>query len=323
MRIDLVLATRNRADSLRRTLESLAELEACPGGLAVFVADNGSTDETPIVLRSFVGRLPLTVVNEPRPGKNQALNAVLPLLQGDLVLFTDDDVTVEPDLLRRHEAAALAHPEYAIFGGAIEPDWALPPPSWLLAPHTPWHVMFAATDIPGEPARREGPCAPDRVYGPNMIVRRQVFVDGFAFDDSVGQDDAADQMGSEAELLRRLGRAGYRAWFVPDARVAHYVRPEQLDEDWLVLRGYRHGRAASVRGLPPSFDHGPAIGGMPLALLVKLLANRALGGLLRFGPPSASRLRYRYRAAYLSGLLTAARRRARAGPKPLATLASE
>ncbi|HVY62491.1 MAG TPA: glycosyltransferase, partial [Planctomycetota bacterium] len=55
----ILIATRNRARLLEATLEHLRALDA--GGLSfeAIVVDNGSTDETPSVLRHFAGRLPL------------------------------------------------------------------------------------------------------------------------------------------------------------------------------------------------------------------------------------------------------------------------
>ena len=80
--LSVVLATRDRAPILRRTLDALARLEAPPGGWQLIAVDNGSSDGTASLLGEYAQRLPLTPIHEPRPGKSRALNAALPALRG-------------------------------------------------------------------------------------------------------------------------------------------------------------------------------------------------------------------------------------------------
>ena len=44
-------------------------------------------------------------------------NLLVDEARGDLLLFLDDDVTVEPDLLARLDRLADEHPEAGVFGG--------------------------------------------------------------------------------------------------------------------------------------------------------------------------------------------------------------
>ena len=76
-----------------------------------------------------------------------------------------------------------------------------------------------------------------------MAVRAAVFADGTRFAEHVGPDGSKPlyAMGSETELLRRLEAAGHRGWFEAGARVRHIVRPEQMEERWILDRAYRYG----------------------------------------------------------------------------------
>src|SRR5215471_5623735 len=97
--LTVLIATRNGAHTLPRCLAALGQLIAPVGGWKLIVVDNGSTDATREIVESFADRLPLTYLLEPRPGKNAALNAGLDHVEGDLVVFTDDDVLARPDWL--------------------------------------------------------------------------------------------------------------------------------------------------------------------------------------------------------------------------------
>src|SRR5690606_16449022 len=102
MDASVVVCTRDRAASLAVTLESIAGLRIPALVVAeLVVVDNGSTDGTPAVVEAFRRRspLPLRYVRELRPGIAPARNAGMAAARGRIVVFTDDDVTVEPDWL--------------------------------------------------------------------------------------------------------------------------------------------------------------------------------------------------------------------------------
>ena len=72
--LSVLIATRDRAGSLARTLDSLVAQEISGLDWELLVVDNGSSDETPAVLARFAKTLPLFALAELRPGKNRALN---------------------------------------------------------------------------------------------------------------------------------------------------------------------------------------------------------------------------------------------------------
>ena len=126
--ISVIIATRNRADSLRRLLPRL--LEQSPGlAWELVVVHNGSTDDTAEVLAGMAGKL-RTVV-EPLPGKSRALNRAMAAARGELLVFTDDDVEPDRAWLDEIAAAARRHPEVDCFGGRINID-ATHVPGWVL-----------------------------------------------------------------------------------------------------------------------------------------------------------------------------------------------
>jgi L-malate glycosyltransferase len=234
--LTVLLATKNRAELLGRVLESFCFLEVPDSGWKLIVVDNGSRDRTPEVLEGFRERLPLQSLVEVNQGKNAALNAGLRLVEGDLTVLTDDDVFPHRDWLVQLRKAADAQPQCSIFGGAIVPRWEAAPPLWVgwvdLGP------VFTLTD----PNREQGETLPLLIYGPNMAVRSEVFRAGVRFNPSVGPRGSNYAMGSESELLSRLGRAGHRAYFVPQAVVEHFVRKNQFALSWVLKRAFRYGR---------------------------------------------------------------------------------
>ena len=301
--LTVVFATRNRAAALPPVLDCLAAIVPPAGGWKLVIVDNGSTDGTTELLHRYRGRLPLTVLSEPEPGKNRALNTALGCLEGSLVVLTDDDVLPQPDWLLCLQKAAQDHPDASLFGGTVLPHWALPRPSWLTEAAVPFSVLYA------QQKRKAGRCACDAIFGPNMAVRRSVFQAGFRFAENVGPDESRRTyaMGGETEFLRRVEAAGYSGWFVPEAVVGHIVRPEQLTESWILKRGYRYG-------IGEGRHYVSTAGAARARLRLRALVYSLLSVLLRFAPRSPLRLRIRYKARMIAGTMAALRHPEAASP---------
>lgn len=104
--ISVIIPTYNRAELLRRTLTSVLAQTVAP--LEILVADDGSTDDTPGVLREFAGRV--SILRLPHRGLPAvSRNAALRQARGAWVAFVDDDDLWQPDKLERQ--LALATPD--------------------------------------------------------------------------------------------------------------------------------------------------------------------------------------------------------------------
>jgi glycosyltransferase involved in cell wall biosynthesis len=236
--LSVIIATRNRAGLLAQTLGGIGRQEL--GNLAweVVVVDNGSVDDTPAVLRAVGTALPLVVLQEPRAGKNRAMNRALEVARGRLLIFTDDDVEAAPGWLAEMAAAAGRWKNYGIFGGPVLLTYPEGTPDWVKA-----CVTLGANFPLFVHSQPEGPInlAP---FGPNYAVRREALA-GVRFDENIGPGAGASYaMGSETELLLRLMRRGVQAVYVPGSLVHHVIQPAQLETAALLKRGFRSGRSA-------------------------------------------------------------------------------
>lgn len=289
---------------LREVLEAYRRLQEPSEGWKVVVVDNGSTDETANVLASFKNLLPLETISEPKSGKNQALNTGLKLLEGDLAVFTDDDAFPTADWLVRMRDVANAEPLYSIFGGTVLPRWEMTPPAWIrrvLASSEPqgkktYEAWMGPVYTLTDPSLEDGPVRPWLVFGPNMAIRTSIFKSGVRFDQAVGPRGSSYPMGSETEILLRLSRQGHRAWFIKEAIVEHFVRKEQLQESWVLRRGFRFGRGA--QRLEPNRKQWMSILGSFVWNIPKEALFMAAASVL-FRPDAAFRAHWRFN--YLRG----------------------
>jgi GT2 family glycosyltransferase/GNAT superfamily N-acetyltransferase len=288
--LTVLIATRNRDESLRRTLESLTRQELGGASWEVVAVDNGSSDATRSVLDDFTTRLPLRALFEPAAGKNIALNRAVGAARGSVLLFTDDDVAPDPRWATEMLAATRRWPRDNVFGGRIDPRFPPETPSWLAAPSFPYGRWTFSSY---HPRADEGPTS-ETPLGPSMALRRHLF-DDRRFDETMGPRGEDYPMGSEVELLLRLYREGESFIYVPSARVEHVLAERQVQLDFLLERAHRCGRGNAR--LFPGFGNFPLFG-VPNYQLQRAVA--ALAGVLVAtlrGEPHRSLARLTWRQA--------------------------
>jgi glycosyltransferase involved in cell wall biosynthesis len=236
--VTVLFSTRNGAAVLPRVLQGYEAVAGKDNSWKIVVVDNGSTDETGDILRQFASRLPLTSQFHGEPGKNAALNSALACLEGEFVILTDDDAIPQENFLQSWRAVFDAQPQCNIFGGTVKPVFDVDPPTWLLECQSQFEALYSARS--GE----DGPIAPNKIFGPNMAVRKLVFDLGTRFNETIGPNerDKLYPMGSETEFTTRVASAGHLCWFASAPTVHHIVRPWQLTEEFYKTRAYRLGR---------------------------------------------------------------------------------
>lgn len=239
--ISVIFSTYNGESTLSDTLDAMVALKYRENW-KLLVVNNGSTDSTTRILASYVDRLPLTILDEPRRGKNKALNRAVECADGDFFVFTDD-VIPRSDWLDQWSACSRQFPGFAVFGGSILPWWRGTPAPIVLR-NAPLGMTYALTP----PSIEEGPVNPRSIWGPNMAVRKLVFDEGHRFNEQVGPSSGQYMMGSETEFSTRVSAIGHRSCFYPAAQVRHIIRKHQLSRRWVVQRAFRYGRGKFREG---------------------------------------------------------------------------
>lgn len=245
MDVTVAVCTHRRADQLERTLSSMRDLEF-PRALdwRVLVVANACAAPTFEVLESFEDVLPLRWVREDRKGHSHARNRAVAEAEGDLLVWTDDDVRVDPGWLAAYTGAYRRWPDAAFLGGPIEPSFQGAPPAWLLEAFDAFETVraaYAARDLGAEP--RAITTRADLPYGANMAlplrVQRDLRYDprrGRSGDDLVGGDEIA--------VLESLLADGRRGRWVPDARIEHVIPAERQSLSYLRRYFRDQGRVA-------------------------------------------------------------------------------
>lgn len=117
-----LVAAHNEEACIRAKVENCLSL-AAPGGfdVQVIVVSDGSTDRTVEEVRSVTDPRVQLVIPEERSGKALALNRILPMATGEVLIFTDANSFVEPGALEAM-AECFADPDIGGVCGEIAVD---------------------------------------------------------------------------------------------------------------------------------------------------------------------------------------------------------
>ncbi|HEY4002378.1 MAG TPA: glycosyltransferase [Candidatus Xenobia bacterium] len=213
--VSVVVPVRNGAQTLAACLESLLASRYPAAKREILVVDNGSTDATADILRSFGGRV--RVLSEARLGPAAARNCGLRAAGSTLLAMTDADCVVDSGWLEAI-VTPLAEVPVGIVGGRIR---AQTPCNSIARFGERIHDHEAAISV----------YRPPYVITMNWASRRDVLERVQYFDEQL-------QRNEDGDFSYRTDQAGYRLVYQPSAIVYHRNR----DTLWKLFReGYLHG----------------------------------------------------------------------------------
>lgn len=228
--LSLVVATRNRAGRLPRTLESFAAMES-DRAWELVVVDNGSTDETRGIVEAFAASaaIPVEYVFEPEPGLGRARNAGIGASRGEIVATMDDDCYPRPDYVDVVLGVFETH-DVDFIGGRVllhdESDVAVS----ILDREVVQHLPPDTFPYPGF------------IGGANHAFRREVFRDIGGFDPDLGAGTPFPC--EDADFCARASVRGWRGGYFPEATVFHHHGRKTEAEAEAVRRSYAAARGA-------------------------------------------------------------------------------
>ena len=238
MQFSVVIPTYNRADELRQTLASLAELKVS-GDWELIVVDNNSTDHTRQVVSDANRNFPVNLQYrfESEAGRSAALNNGITAARGEVIATTDDDVHVEHDWLDR-AAEGLIKQQCNFVGGKVLPVWGGPRPAWLSDQGGRHWSVIALLDYGSQPLEFGKHRAP---LGVNLVFQREAFERAGLWNTKIGRK-AGGLLGQEVrEWMLRAREAGLKGVYIPEMVVHHRISKDRLSKRYFRRWFYWHG----------------------------------------------------------------------------------
>jgi GT2 family glycosyltransferase len=233
------------------------------------------------------------------------LNTAVAHAQGDLLVFTDDDVLPCPNWLAAF-TRAFNETGADYVAGRILPLWEAPPPRWLTPDQ---HGVLAVGDGGTQRLILEGVHDEIMPIGANMAVRRHVVDRIGGWNPDLGKLKDTLRTGEDHEFALKLLAAGFAGVYEPEACAFHRVPPDRLRLGYFFRWCYSNGRieAGLEQEYPSTTKYLLRVPGYLWRRLARDLASTALGVVsLNSRTASSCALRIVWFGGYLGGRWTRA-----------------
>lgn len=188
-RVSVIITTFNYADFVVEAIESvLAQTRLAD---EIFVIDDGSTDQTAVLVKPYVERGVVTYVWQENRGPSEARNRGIQESTGDMFAFLDADDIWLPNKLQLQLDWLAAHPGAAMVSGQM---------IWWHVPRNQRRVVSYKSMAPAR-LRREVTIR-NVVGNPSMVLIRRSAIE------RAGLFDTALRWGQDWEIFVRLSRVG-------------------------------------------------------------------------------------------------------------------
>lgn len=229
--VSVIVATYNRCDTVRKTIESLLRQECDGFTYEVIVVDNNSTDDTRQTLadlRAQPGSENLHYFFEPQQGVSYARNAGITAARAPILAFTDDDIKPANDWVKSIHESFKRFPRADCIGGKVLPEPGTEFPAWLTSQH--W-TPLALMDLGDEPIELNVNTGAGLV-GANLAVRAVALRNVGSFRPQLQRVKGGIGSLEDHELQLRLSAAGKRLLYVPELVVYAQVFAERLTKNY-------------------------------------------------------------------------------------------
>ena len=220
--LSIIFVSWNTRELLENCLDSiLANPPTTP--FEIWVVDNASSDDTPQMIRWRFPQIQL-LENPGNVGFARANNQAIQQCTGEYLLFLNPDTLVEAHALQALVDFFDNHPQAGAAGAKIlNPDGSMqlsshPKPTLFRELWRMFHLdtLWAFAEYPHSKWETNQVQDVDMLMGACLMVRKEVL-------DQVGCfDEDYFIYSEEVDLCYRIQRAGWRLYWVPEAKIVHY-----------------------------------------------------------------------------------------------------
>ena len=249
--ISVVIPTKNRAQLLQKTLDSLTLCSHQNIEFEVIVVDNNSTDDTETISllysRSFDN---FRYIKEKVPGLHSGRHAGLLESKGNILAYLDDDAEVEKDWLVGINES-FQDDTLMLLGGNNYPNWHTIPPVWL---KIMWEDAKQKVGYLGALSIIDSDFSinmnPRLVFGCNFIIRKSALLEiGGFHPDALPEELLVFRGDGETYVSDKIVERDWKVKFDQRVSIYHAVTKERMTAKYFRKRAFSQGVSNSYSDL--------------------------------------------------------------------------
>ncbi len=229
--ISVIICTYNRDKYIYGVLESIALNDYPKSKYEIVLVNNNSTDNTEAKVARFAADYPdvkLRIYIEKNQGLSHARNRGIKEAEGNIIIYVDDDATVNKEYLAGYAAFFEAHPDVHAAGGPIIPDYEEGvEPEWMtyfIKRLLTAYLYFGdkERDFPGD----------NYPGGGNAAYRKEVFEKVGLYNVELGRSGTNLGGGEEKDIFNKMIAAGMNFKYIPQSILYHKIPKYKLEKDY-------------------------------------------------------------------------------------------
>lgn len=245
--LSVIICTYNREKYIYNVLRSVAENDYPRSGYEIVLVNNNSTDGTQAECERFAREYDDVVfryIEEMEQGLSYARNAGIRASHGDVLVYVDDDATVNREYLRTYQNFFESNPDAMAAGGPILPVYETAEPLWFS--HFTRALITGKVYL-GDNERR----FPKGKFpgGGNAAYRKSVFEQIGLFNVELGRKGNSLMGAEEKDLFDKMTALGIDFYYLPTAILYHIIPEKKLTKDYFDRLTYGIGVSERYRTL--------------------------------------------------------------------------
>jgi len=248
--LSIVIPTRNRANLLRKVLESIERQPADQRAFEVIVIDNGSTDDTKMAAEEYREKfINYRYFYDARPGLHVGRNKGLLKSKGDIIGYLDDDVVLFPNWINTILSAFEDESVMYVEGSVIPYDMTLLTKDFRAKYEKrmgSYHYIYAIScfweEGISENDNRAHKAPVGSFFGANSVYRKSVLQACRGFHpDGMPNHLLMYRGDGESYVGRYITEHKMKAMYYAQASVYHMIDRNRVSDSYLNYMDFRNG----------------------------------------------------------------------------------
>jgi glycosyltransferase involved in cell wall biosynthesis len=243
-RLTLIICTYNREKYIYNVLKSIAANNFPTTQYEIVIVDNNSTDATARECARFHADSPNVDYHycvEKNQGLSYARNRGIAEASGDVIIYVDDDATVNTGYLQAYYDFFAHNPNAWAAGGPVIPVYESEKPKWLS--HFT-KALLTAYFYKGKKIKAFKSGFP---RGGNAAYRKETFDKTGLFNVDLGRKGGNLMGAEEKDIFDKMRAASLRVYYLPGAVLYHIIPPAKLTTDYFNTLTVAIGRSEQLR----------------------------------------------------------------------------